>query len=50
MSLCSGVFMSVCCGVKASHSWFTPAAVLRAYLAYCMTDNHFTAASALDEQ
>lgn len=34
----------------ASQSWFTPAAVTRPYLACCMTDNNFTAASASDEQ
>lgn len=50
-SVCKhSVFVCECWGgrAEASRSWFTPAAVIRTYLAYCMTDTNSTAASASD--
>ena len=51
--VCVSVCVSVCVcagGAEASRGWFTPAVVIRTYLAYCMTDNNFTAAFLSDEQ
>lgn len=48
--VCLKAFVCAVVEAAASRSWFTPAVVIRTYLAYCMTDSHFTAASSCDAQ